>query len=138
MADFNIGDVIGLNRIVKVVDLDKVFYYVLQAEGATATPFMEKVEVFDSKFSKKVALTKIEEQVNIIKEALRTAQGLADVHSLKFSISLDLPESNDKDSDYAHRVVSGKYIGKGSESSKSGDIWPNEGHWYWENSSLNC
>jgi hypothetical protein len=92
----------------------------------------------EPKLTKKEALTKIEEKVALMKQALREAQALADAHGLKFKVALDY--ENNKSRDFG-QPVQGTYIGRHSES----DTWqgkttqyPEQGYFYWENSSLNC
>ncbi len=85
--------------------------------------------------TKKLALQEIDEQLKIMKTALREAQRLADEHGLKFKFALDVPVKNP---DRYNNSVEGKYLGKGSEEVYEGEAYPQQGEWYWENSSLNC
>lgn len=89
-----------------------------------------------SGLTKEQALAKIEEKLAEMQAALRTAQRIADEHSLTFQASLGLPDGNPgRDYEYGAREVEGTYTGKGTN--KYGEEIEN-GYWHWENSSLNC
>lgn len=79
---------------------------------------------------KQAALTQLEEKLNQMKQCLRDAQAIADKHGLTFVASLDLPEGSNTYKEYGSVKVGGTYYGARTDSE--------QGHWHWENSSLNC
>lgn len=77
--------------------------------------------------TKQEVLAKIAEHLAQMEQSLKEAQALADEHGLSFKASFGGMDR----SEYGNgEPVRGTYYGKDEES--------NAGHWYWENSSMNC